>query len=137
MPILRRRELEKKIRSLRSNLPPIKIRGVGLGRPSREASFEPRPRGERDSIQVLRDHERHLREEGPQGEARDPLPAIKGSLFHEAISRAITDSKRLLFSEGIIPGYSIVEELLPKLNEAITSILEEMRAQEAPVPDGG
>ncbi len=132
MPILRRRELEKRIRSLRLDLPPIKIRGwdwdtppvkpplnLGLGVSEIASRY----------CETMRDiYVRRVLRRRPEV----TLPAIKGSLFHEAISRAITDSKRLLFSEGIVSGYSIVEELLPRSSEAITSILEGMKVREAP-----
>ncbi len=131
MPILRRRELEKRIRALRMDLPPIRVRGwhwdsppvkpplnLGLGVSEIASRY----------CETMRDiYLRRVLGRRPALSSH----AVRGILFHEAISRAITDSKRLLFSRGITPGYSIVEGLLPPAWETVRSILSELGSDES------
>lgn len=56
-----------------------------------------------------------------------PLPNIKmfdGIVYHAIASDAIIKVKSLIFKKGIISGASIIEELLPKSNEAIENAIQ-------------
>jgi len=126
MPILRRRELEKRIRSLRYSMPDITIRGwdwdskpvrspINLGLGVSELSNR--------YCESMRDiYLRRILKVKP----KISPAAYRGILYHETISRAITDSKRFIFEKDMVPGYEIVEELLSKADLVIKEISTEI-----------
>ncbi len=126
MPILRRRELEKRIRSLRLSSPPAKIRGwdwdsspvrpplnLGLGVSELAGRYCDTIR----DIYVRR--VLHLR-------PRLSFAAMRGIIYHKAISRAITDSKRFIFNSGMIPGHEVVEKLLPEAPRIVKELISDL-----------
>ncbi len=126
MPILRRRELEKRIRSLRISSPPARIRGwdwdsppvrpplnLGLGVSELAGRYCDTMR----DIYVRRIL--HLR-------PKLSFAAMRGVVYHEVISRAITDSKRFIFNSGMIPGHEIVEKLLPEATRVVKELASDL-----------
>ncbi len=128
MPILRRRELEKKIRSIRLNAPPAKIRGwdwdsppvrpplnLGLGVSELASRY----------CETMRDiYVRRVLNLKP----KFSFAMVRGIIYHEVISKAITDSKRFLFNSGPAPGHEVVERLLPEAPEVVRAITADLDA---------
>ncbi|MDW8035684.1 MAG: type I-A CRISPR-associated protein Cas4/Csa1 [Candidatus Korarchaeum sp.] len=126
MVFLKDADSEKRIRFLRQNLQPIRIRGwnwesppvkpvlnLGLG----VSELVSRYCGTMRDIYIKR----------VLGRKPIMTPLIlRGLIYHEAISNAITDVKRFLFSRGISTGYEVLRALLPTVEESVTKLLNEV-----------
>ncbi|MEM3870679.1 MAG: type I-A CRISPR-associated protein Cas4/Csa1 [Candidatus Korarchaeum sp.] len=121
---------EKRIRFLRQNLQPIRVRGWNWESPPVKpvlnmgfgvSELTSRYCGTMRDVYVRRVLGRRP--------SATPL-MLRGVVYHEAISRAITDVKRFLFSNGISTGHSLLEALLPRAEDSVTQLLNELRTEE-------
>lgn len=130
MVFLRDASSEKRIRFLRQNLRPIRVRGwnwesppvkpvlnLGLGVSELTSRY----------CKTMRDiYVRRVLGRRPNVTSL----MLRGLAYHEAISRAITDTKRFLFSNGISTGYAVLEALLPKAEDSVVQLLRDLKADE-------
>jgi len=125
MVFLRDADSERRIRHLRRNLQPIRVRGWDWEsppvRPVLNMGFGVSELTSR-YCETMRDiYVRRVLGRRPR---TTPL-MLKGAIYHEAIFRAATDVKRFLFSNGISTGHSIIQALLPKAEDEAARLLME------------
>ncbi len=124
MPVLRKRELEKRIRSLRVDMGPVKVRGWDWDSPPVRPPYDVRL-GVSEVASRYCETMRDIFVRRVLGRKGVMTPhATRGVLFHETVAKAITDAKRFLFREGVTPGYKMLEELLVRSTDSVKSIME-------------
>jgi len=126
MVFLRDASSEKRIRFLRQNLQPIRIRGWNWEshpvKPILNLGF-----GVSELVSRYCETMRDVYVRRVLGRRPNTTPLmLKGVVYHEAIFRALTDVKRFLFSNGISTGHSIIQALLPNSDNRIAQLLKDV-----------
>lgn len=121
---------EKRIRYLRRNSQPIRVRGWNWEsppvKPTIKIGFGVSELASR-YCETMRDI--YLRRVLSIKPEMTPL-MLRGIVFHETVSRVITDVKKFLFSKGVTPGYEMASELMQESESRVDCLLGELNVRD-------